>query len=770
LYLALVLLATSALVAAEVRPRDWPQYRGGAQDGKAPGDELPPADSIGLELIWKRPLGSGFSGIVVADGKVLTMFTDGDDDVLAAFAASDGAELWRYRVDKKFPAVGGSSDGPLSTPLVADGVVYGLGPWGRLFAVRLKDGSELWAKSFGEGEAVKPRFGFTTAPVLAGGVLVVQTGGPSGHSISGFDPATGERRWSYADDPVDYQSPLAFEHGDRTLVMAVNDELFLGLEPATGEVLWQREHGLGGGHALPLDLGDSRVLVNGLREAVAYAVHRNDGVWNAEELWRSRSLTRTWALPVLYQGHLYGFTSRFLTCVDAATGEEVWKSRPPGGRGLILVGDQLAMIDPKGDLVLAAASPEGYRETARIRALGEGSYTAPSYAGGIFFARNLRQLAAVRVTDSPAPRRAGGPEVPGAFGEFLRGLAGRDDAAAALAAHLEGQELPLIEDGGLVHFVYRGPAEDAAVVGVGLEPGSFELAMTRIDGTDVWVRSVRLDPTAYRRYRLTLDFGRETLPDPGNPHRGGEGESAYSELRMPGWRPPAHLAEPEGERGRLEPLELGGREVHVYLPPGYRAEGAERYPLLIVNHGDRALAEGHLDRALDNLIGRRIEPLIAAFVPPASRREYRDDSVGAYARFLAAELIPALEQRYRLRPGAAERAIAGVADGGFAALYAAYKTPGVYGGAAAQSLLAGADQAQALADAIAAAGDAGPRRLYLDWTPFDRRPDLNRKLAATLERHLRPLPGQEVDGTPEWWSWAAHADRLLETLFPLSRE
>ena len=96
-----------------------------------------------------------------------------------------------------------------------------------------------------------------------------------------------------------------------------------------------------------------------------------------------------------------------------------------------------------------------------------------------------------------------------------------------------------------------------------------------------------------------------------------------SELRMPQWQTPQHIAEPEGERGRIDSFQFKSevrgneRRIRLYLPPGYASSGDARFPLVVVFHGQGALKDAQMDRTLDNLIGAgRVTPLIAAFVPP----------------------------------------------------------------------------------------------------------------------------------------------------------
>ena len=102
--------------------------------------------NFGLEVIWKKSLGSGYSGISVAERRVVTMFSDGEFDNLVALDAATGQEVWRYEIAPTYVGHGGSDSGPSSTPIVDGSVVYGLGPKGELFAVSVADGIPIWTR------------------------------------------------------------------------------------------------------------------------------------------------------------------------------------------------------------------------------------------------------------------------------------------------------------------------------------------------------------------------------------------------------------------------------------------------------------------------------------------------------------------------------------------------------------------------------------------------------------------------------------------------
>ncbi|MEM7356318.1 MAG: PQQ-binding-like beta-propeller repeat protein, partial [Acidobacteriota bacterium] len=264
----------------------WPTWNGPQGNLTSMGNGLFDGGTFGLEPAWSQPLGSAYSGIVVVDGRLVTTFSDGASDHLVALDVATGAEQWRYRISDTYKGHDGSDDGPLATPTIEGGVVYGLGARGRLFAVSLADGKERWHLDLvAEFGAVKPSYGFATAPTVIGDRLVVETGGDDGRSISAFDRATGELRWSTGDDPVAYQSPLAFDLGGEISLVAVTSRSLLGLAPETGEVLWRHQHTEGDrrafGSAQPVPVGEGGILLIDSREAALFQISRNGEDKNA---------------------------------------------------------------------------------------------------------------------------------------------------------------------------------------------------------------------------------------------------------------------------------------------------------------------------------------------------------------------------------------------------------------------------------------------------------------------------------------------------------
>ena len=193
----MVLILPAAAAAADP---GWPGLRGPDFDGSVRDARLFPGESAGLKVGWKTPLGSGYSSMAVAGGRVVTMFADGERDVVAAFEMESGDELWRYAFAETYPGHDESHDGPISTPVLGGNRVFGLGPWGHLFAVNAENGKAIWTKHLVKDfESPKPHFGFTTSPLLVEDILVVEIGAPEGKAIAGFSaiserPAASIRR------------------------------------------------------------------------------------------------------------------------------------------------------------------------------------------------------------------------------------------------------------------------------------------------------------------------------------------------------------------------------------------------------------------------------------------------------------------------------------------------------------------------------------------------------------------------------------------------
>ena len=75
---------------------DWASIRGNDGLGKwTRSTRLSKVKNVGLKIRWKKKIGSGYSSVVVSDGKVATQYTDGKQDFVACFSQATGKEKWK---------------------------------------------------------------------------------------------------------------------------------------------------------------------------------------------------------------------------------------------------------------------------------------------------------------------------------------------------------------------------------------------------------------------------------------------------------------------------------------------------------------------------------------------------------------------------------------------------------------------------------------------------------------------------------------------------
>ena len=147
---------------------DWPGWRGPNMDGTVDGEAVfEKGENYRLKVVWQKTLGAGYSSVSIAGGVAVTMFSDGANDFVVALNAEDGEEFWRFKIDSTYMGHFGSQNGPLSTPLIADGKVFALGPRGHLFTLGLKTGQGVWSSHLVDNHGaaapfLQPRRSFTT--------------------------------------------------------------------------------------------------------------------------------------------------------------------------------------------------------------------------------------------------------------------------------------------------------------------------------------------------------------------------------------------------------------------------------------------------------------------------------------------------------------------------------------------------------------------------------------------------------------------------------
>lgn len=409
--LLLALLAI-ALFASPSVAENWPRWRGVRGDGTWNAPKLPdkwPAN--GLKTVWKQPVGGGYAGITVADGRVYTLDLespiakkkgeenqpDGTERVLC-FDAATGKPLWSHKYPVRYGTLGGYANGPRTSPLIHEGKVYTLGAVGHLFCFDAKTGEIAWqidtVAKFG---ARVPEWGFAGSPVIDGDTLFVHLGAKNACLLA-LDWKTGKEVWRALTDPAGYCTPVVIQPKSGKQVIIWTPEHVHGVEVTTGKPLWKVPYKVTYGVSIaPPVFHDGIVFVTGYWEG-AKAIKLGEKPTDAEVVWtEAKTLRGLMAQPLYRDKHIYSIDRGFgLTCFELATGKKLWdddnqltpKARNPHASIVWLNNaDRVLALAATGELVLARLSPKGYEEESRTKVLNGRVWGHPAFAGRFLFAK-----------------------------------------------------------------------------------------------------------------------------------------------------------------------------------------------------------------------------------------------------------------------------------------------------------------------------------------------------------------------------------------------
>jgi outer membrane protein assembly factor BamB len=425
------------------RAIDWPQWLGPNRDGVWREEGLlTKFPAGGPKVLWRTPIGAGYSGPSVAEGRVYVMDRIRPKDASGKPArptrggipgkertlclqSSDGKILWKDEYDCSYTI--SYPSGPRTTPTVRDGRVYSLGAMGHLRCLDANSGKVVWAKELMKDYHLDapPVWGFAAHPLLDGDLLYSLVGG-EGSAVAAFNKDTGKEVWrALASEEVGYSPPMIYEAGGkRQLVIWLSDSIN-GLDPATGKVFWTLPYPASGkpqrpavNIATPQLLGDSLFVSTYYHGPMMLKLAADKP--QASVLWRGKSenpekpdgLHILMATPVLKDGYIYGVCANGeLRCLKADTGKQLWqtyaatcgKKTDCANAFLTPQGDHYVIFNDQGELILAGLSPQGYHEMDRARIL-EPVQTArgrtvvwshPAFADHCIFARNDKEMICV---------------------------------------------------------------------------------------------------------------------------------------------------------------------------------------------------------------------------------------------------------------------------------------------------------------------------------------------------------------------------------------
>ena len=401
-----LLLATAVATASE-----WPQFGGPTRDFVASESFTPGAwGEMGPEILWRKELGEGYSGIAVDSDTLYTMFRDGSREVVVAMSAATGDTIWSRAYEAPIPDYMETDRGfgPHSTPLILGNVLYTTGVRGTLLALDRADGEILFRKELiTELNGTTDKRGYAASPLAFEDLLILPVGG-EGQSLVALRQSDGEVVWKVGDLPNAMSSARLIEHnGAKQVVILVNGAA-LGVDPRTGALLWQHPHAAHWGRRnilLPLFDSEGRMFISSQRGGSQYLQFGELGQSGPqEELWQTNQVRIHFTSPVRFGDVVYGSSGDFgpipLTAIDLENGEVLWRSREFARANLVRVGQRALLLDEDGELALVGLSRQGLEVFARTQVLDELAWTPPTVVGRTVFLRTRTQVLALQLPPS----------------------------------------------------------------------------------------------------------------------------------------------------------------------------------------------------------------------------------------------------------------------------------------------------------------------------------------------------------------------------------
>jgi outer membrane protein assembly factor BamB len=395
---ASVLAIALAVIGGGAAGSDWPQWRGPNRNG-AVSAVMPAQWPKALQKRWEIPVGIGHASPVVSGDRVVVLARDGDQEVVRALDLASGKEMWRASYPAPFmvnPAARSHGAGPKSTPAIANGRVFTLGIGGILSAFDLADGKLIWRLPAPE---VLPQYGTATSPLIDGTSVIVHAGGENNGALTSFDAATGKPRWRWTGDGPGYGSPIVATFGAVRQVIAQTQKLLVGVDAATGALLWQLpfETDFDQNAFTPIAFQD--LLINGGLDQPLTALRpkRDGGTWIVETVWTNLQTPMFMSSPVVIGDTIYGLADRNkgqFVAVDARSGKTLWSTQGRDGDNASLMhgGAWLLASTTDGKLVVARANPQKYEEVRRYQIAESAVWAHPAITANSIIVKDVEKV------------------------------------------------------------------------------------------------------------------------------------------------------------------------------------------------------------------------------------------------------------------------------------------------------------------------------------------------------------------------------------------
>ncbi|MDG2222167.1 MAG: PQQ-binding-like beta-propeller repeat protein [Rubripirellula sp.] len=404
------LAACSAAIflSAVVQAGDWSQFRGPGGDGVAEGSGFPVTWDAEENIKWKIDLPDrGAGSPIVSGGRVFlsSATEDGRKRSLLCFDRSDGTQLWTRTVEFGEDTTHGKNPFGSTTP-AADGdrVVV----WHSSAGLYCYDfsGKELWSRDLGDFKHI---WGYGSSPIIHDGRVVLQCGPGERAFLTSLDLASGKTIWETdepyggdksPDDVGSWSTPVLAQVAGKQQIICATSTRVNGYDPESGDLLWWCE-GLSGSR---YDAASSSPLIGGgicfamadLRgPAMGFKLGGTGNITESNRLWHvEKRNPNSVGTGIMVGRHIFRPNSGpgTLECLEADTGESVWKNRAKDHwASMVLADGHLYALNQRGTTIVFKPNAEEFEEVAS-NDLGGITNATPAFSDGQIFVRSDEHL------------------------------------------------------------------------------------------------------------------------------------------------------------------------------------------------------------------------------------------------------------------------------------------------------------------------------------------------------------------------------------------
>lgn len=372
----------------------------------------------GPNKLWHRELGDGYATIVVDNGRLFTMYRQGEDEFTVALNAKTGETIWEHK--NPSPTKGLLMQfgvGPNSTPVVVEDRLYTIGTNMVFHCFDKTNGKVLWkhdlVSEFGTKVSVR---GYSASPIPYQNTLIVPVdrdrsgddtdsegdGPANGQSLIAFDQISGSPIWKSQDDPITHSSPILINFkGEEQLVFLMREEM-IGVKPKSGELLWRHEFKPAGANlATPLWDGKESLFCSSAYDSGSRMVRltKSGGKTTTNEVWYTRKMRVHHGNMIRLGEYVYGSSGdsgpAFFMCIHADTGKVAWRERGFSKSTCVYADGKLILLDEDGHLALAKITPKDMTVLSKCKVAERYAWAAPTLVGKTLFVRDRKNIMAL---------------------------------------------------------------------------------------------------------------------------------------------------------------------------------------------------------------------------------------------------------------------------------------------------------------------------------------------------------------------------------------